>query len=578
MALVESCLLFVFLYVGTVLGPGLFFVRRRGWQPLETLVASIALSVVLLYLVSFGSFAAGVLRTSSYAVSAVAWGMTLWCRKDVRSLWRDPTVRTASTAFAALCAWTFLVTSLVRHLGGGDWGGDWIEHFQRAEYFLGQIPVDFRFIGMGLLPARLPLVNLLCAFYMTQVGSGDEQGFERYQLISYLLNLLVFFPCCLFALRFGERARSKVWLLAGLLAFNPSVMQNLSFLWTKQLAAFFVVLSVYWYLCAMRERDGVRMVCAFVSLAAGFLAHHSSGLYILFLAPHYLATCFWKQPHRWRELTAIVVLCPALLATWFGWSIATYGVDGTFGSNRVIVDYAVSTGGGADYSVIPRSIYNSVVPCVLRGEPLGWLDQPSAAGRIRDAAFNNYQVNLLPMMGSVGGLLVVYLLIRRRMELFTRIDGREPWFWSLFIPFMIVLGVGGVFYAAPCGVAHLSLQPLAYLGLAFLAGNFFRLARPLRIAAIAGLCIDFALGIQLHFILQNHVFAVRPHVAGLSFQNAPGLSTLCLMNWYGKHNLGYVFWGDHLAAAAPWIPFLMVAVFVAWAAWAVRTSLERPAS
>jgi hypothetical protein len=358
MMLFGHCLLFIFLYVGTLLGPGLFFVRRRGWQPLETLVASIALSVLLLYLVSFGCFAAGVLPSSRYAVSAVAWLITSWCWKDVRSLWRDPTVRTTLTAFATLCVWTLLVTALVRHLGGGDWGDDWYEHFQRAEYFLGQIPVDHRFVGMGLLPARLPLVNVLCAFYMTQVGSGDELGFEQYQVISYPLNLLVFFPCCLFALRWAGHARSKVWMLAGLLAFNPSVMQNLSFLWTKQLSAFFV-LCVHWYMHAMREKDGFRMVCAFVSLAAGFLAH---------TIPRASTSCFWRRTtrgvpgssHRWRELTTIVVLCSGLLATWFGWSILTYGVDGTFGSNRVIVDFAESTQSGRDYSVIPLSIYNSI--------------------------------------------------------------------------------------------------------------------------------------------------------------------------------------------------------------------------
>ena len=578
MMLLGSCLLFVFLFVGTLLGPGLLFVRRRGWLPLETLVASIAMSLVLLYLVSFGCFVAGVLPTFSYAISAVAWGMTLWCWKEVRSLWRDSTVRTALTAFAALCVWTLLVTALVRHLGGGDWGHDWIEHFQRAEYFLGQIPHDFRFVGMNLLPARLPLVNLLCAFYMTQVGSGNEIGFEQYQVISYLLNLLVFFPCCLFALRFGGPARTKIWLLAGLLAFNPSVMQNLSFLWTKQLSAFFVVLCVHWYLRAMREKDGFRMICAFLSLAAGFLAHHSAGLYILFLAPHYLGVCFREQPRRWRELATITVLCSGLLATWFGWSIATYGVDDTFGSNRVIVDYVVSTESGTDYSVIPRSIYHSIVPCLLRREPLGLLDQPSALGRIRDIAFDNYQLNLWPMTGSVGGLLIAYLLIRKRTRPSPEPAGRERWFWSLFIPFMIAVGVGGVFYAAPCGVAQLSLQPLAYLGLSFLAGRFFRLGRPLRFAALAGMCVDFAVGIHLHFTLQNHVFAARPILGGISFENPPGLSTICLMNWWDKHTLGYVFLGDHLTLLVPWVRPLLVVLFVGWAVWAARASLEPPVS
>jgi hypothetical protein len=328
----------------------------------------------------------------------------------------------------------------------------------------------------------------------------------------------------------------------------------------------------------MRENDGFRMVCAFVSLATAVLAHHSAGLYVLFLAPHYLVVCFRKQAHRWSELATIVALSSGLLVTWFGWSIATYGLDGTFGSNRVIVDFEVSTDGRSDYSVVPRSIYNSIVPCLLRGEPLGLLDQPNVTGRLRDTAFNNYQVNLWPMMGSIGGLLIAYLLIRRRLQPVSEGGGKERWFWSLFIPFMIVVGVGGVFHAAPCGVAHLSLQPLAYLGLSFLAGSFFELARSLRFAAIAGLCVDFALGVYLHFTLQNHVFTVRPHIGGLSFQNPAGLSTVCLMNWYDKDLHGYVFLGDHLTDATPWIRLLMVALFVGWVLWVARVSAKQPFS
>src|SRR5262245_65157959 len=108
MTLLALCLWFLVLYVGTLLGPGLFLVRRCGWPPLETLVASIALSLVLLYLASFASFAAGVLPTASHAISAVAWALTLACWRDARSLGRDPTVRTALAAFAALFAWTLL--------------------------------------------------------------------------------------------------------------------------------------------------------------------------------------------------------------------------------------------------------------------------------------------------------------------------------------------------------------------------------------------------------------------------------------------------------------------------------------
>jgi hypothetical protein len=140
---------------------------------------------------------------------------------------------------------------------------------------------------------------------------------------------------------------------------------------------------------------------------------------------------------------------------------------------------------------------------------------------------------------------------------------------------MIVVGVGGVFCGALAWRSyHFSRSPIGPV----LAGSFFRLLRPLRFAAIAGMCVDFALGIHLHFTLQNHVFAVRPHVGGLTFENAPGLSTLCLMNWYDKDFHDYVFLGDHLTAMAPLIRLVMAALFIGWALWAARMPFEQPVS
>ena len=75
------------------------------------------------------------------------------------------------------------------------------------------------------------------------------------------------------------------------------------------------------------------MAAAFVALGMGFLAHYSVGPYLGFLALHYLLVVFWKRRGKWQELAWIAGLGTGLLATWFAWSIAVYGVHTTFASN-----------------------------------------------------------------------------------------------------------------------------------------------------------------------------------------------------------------------------------------------------
>ena len=124
--------------------------------------------------------------------------------------------------------------------------------------------------------------------------------------------------------------------LVGLFAMNPAVMQNATYTWTKLLTAFFVILALSLYLSAWRKRDSIRMTAAFVALAAGLLVHYSAGPYVVFFAVHYLLVVFRTRPAKWKELAAISVASGLLLFTWFGWSIATYGVKPTFASNTSI--------------------------------------------------------------------------------------------------------------------------------------------------------------------------------------------------------------------------------------------------
>ena len=114
------------------------------------------------------------------------------------------------------------------------------------------------------------------------------------------------------------------------------MMENAWYPWTKLLAVFYVVFALWLYLAGLRKNDSLRIVSAFLCLAAGLMVHYSAGPYVVFVAGHYLLRAFAKRPHRIRELAAIGVCSALLLAIWFGWSIKAYGVHDTFESNTSV--------------------------------------------------------------------------------------------------------------------------------------------------------------------------------------------------------------------------------------------------
>jgi hypothetical protein len=95
--------------------------------------------------------------------------------------------------FVLLLVWTLAILCMIRHYSGGQWWGDWLEHFQRSLFLLHHLGKDTAFLGLFPLPSRPPLMNLLGAFFMAQVGDR----FELFQITFAFLNLLVFLPCSL---------------------------------------------------------------------------------------------------------------------------------------------------------------------------------------------------------------------------------------------------------------------------------------------------------------------------------------------------------------------------------------------
>ena len=519
--------------------PGFYFVRRLAWDGLEKLCGAIALSLILLWLAVWSIYvlAPGLGPAAYVVVTLVCAGMGAAAWRDAAALFRVARVRRALAGFGFILLWTVVLLSIIRHYSGAGWRGDWLEHFQRSLFFLHRFATNIEIFGAYALPARPPAMNVLAAFVMAQAGDR----FEVFQTTFAFLNLLLFLPCALALPVLARPRRPGIVPLVAVFAASPVIMQNATYTWTKSLPAFFVILAILLYLKAWRSNDPFRMVAAFLALAMGLLAHYSTGPYIAFLVLHYLLFVFWKRRAKVKELACIAGLCTSLLATWFGWSIATYGVRATFASNTSVTTSQRYQ--GHNLEKIRDNLMDSVVPRLLKDPSIRKaFTQPNTWGMVRDYAFIVYQLNLIFCMGALGGFTAVWLAgttLRKRVG-----NKGERAFWAGLIAWSVLVGIAVVGEGDPLGVAHLTLVPMAVLGMTLVASRF-QARRALAWVVIAGCIIDFSLGVFLQARMEHLENAPeRPVFLGLIFMQGQfrtglvsedSLSPMAWDNWMRKH-------------------------------------------
>jgi hypothetical protein len=571
----QLCLLILLAPV-SLLAPGFAVLRRFRLSPLERFCGAVGASLVILYLSSFVIAILGGGRPWYLATSFACFILLAVHARRIAALVRSPCVRPALVAFALLLAWSLLALAQVRGYGGGGWFGDWFEHYQRTQVFLGHAPAGMTLFGGYTLPARPPLVNLVASYFLAQTGDR----FEVFQVCFVIVSLLVFFPCYLLACMLTRRRTGLALTVAALLALSPSFMENVTYTWTKLLAAFFVLLGTALYLRGWRKDDSTRTVLAFVSLAAGALAHYLVGPYIVFLGGHALWRAFHRHGLRWRGFVAAACLSAGLLGTWFGWSLARFGPQKTFLSNSAVtgVDERSILGNAGR---IASNLLATVVPHPLRNLSLAYFDQSSRLWFLRDWTFLVYQTNVVFAVGSVGGLLALALAARAARS------GRSPWqrslarFWLGFVATAFILGVGVVASREETGLAHICLAPLVLLGLTLIASQLTTLGMGVRALLAIGLATDFALGIALQFGLEQVDLSqvVRGAGAGGPAWQVPLHSRPALANWRLKEAAHLVFFGDHFAGAGGVAQILAAAgavVMILWLTLAGRTASGRP--
>ncbi|HYV20567.1 MAG TPA: hypothetical protein VFC25_16210 [Verrucomicrobiae bacterium] len=555
----------------TVFGPGFLLVRRAGWTPLETATGALALSILLVGLVSFGFGIASVPVAGRAVLLAGCVLATLVAAPAVADVVRrDAEARRALAWFGLLALWGVSLQALVRNYSGGNIVYDWLDHYERAKFFLGWQPVDKLFSG-ALLTARPPLMNAFAA----QLLAVTSSRFAGYQLTVALLGLLAYWPILLVARLFcrpatadGESAaaRGLPRTVAIVLMFQPMFLENVSYSWTRMTAVFFVLAAVGFYVEGWRRGDLTRTVFAFVCGAAAILTHYSSAPYILFLALHQLFFVLPARPRMWRELTTIALAGTLVLAPWLTWAGSVYGAGTLLSAGLASSGKPLPTA-GANLAKAALNLRDTFVPPLLRDVPRDAGAPGSGWGRLRDEAFLMYQGNLPFALGSLGVVLLVLEALRSRRSRRSRPPAPsqpDPWvFWIALAAFVIVTGIGVQGSREPLGLAHTAQQPLVMIGVAFLASRFGAWPRWLRVLAAAGFLVDACFGVLLQFWLQSYPLDLPSDWRGPLGLTLRDLSLMMAgWNWGNKIGGGHRFVADVLSGAA-WIPFVTAAIVFA---------------
>jgi len=298
----------------TVLGLAWPLARRLPLEAAEKLVASASLSLLAVYLVTWVWYLSNLGTAWLWILPVLAiFGLGLGWRTLETTL-RTRSVLPLLRGQMLVSAWCLGWLALVATYSGGGWTGDWFEHWERAKFFIERGPPDTVFIGHAAVTARPPLANVVTAAFL----AVTRIDFAHYQIFSTLLASVAFLPAALLVRRFartpggggadggGDRL---VAVLTALVLLNPLFVQNATFAWTKLPAAFFSLCGVYFFLSALRaERPLPAASLASSALAAGILAHYSTGPYVVVLALGWMAVSWRRRPEAgwWRATAAAI--------------------------------------------------------------------------------------------------------------------------------------------------------------------------------------------------------------------------------------------------------------------------------
>ncbi len=567
----------VVLFAITVFGAGAAMAPRQERDPVLRFVLGVVFAFGVYFVIGFAGFAVHAPNRLTALITAVVVAGVIVARRDTaRETLVAAGVGELLGAWLIFAAWAVGLLALVITYSGGTWAVDWVEHWQRTVFFLERQPTSTEFAVIYPLTARPPLANILTALWL----EGTSRTFAEYQLFMTLFGTLVLLPAWTLVRRWTPRPAARWWLVLALLAC-PAVAQNLTFTWTKLPAAFFILTGLSALLGPGAEHRPRFSRVAALCFGLGMLTHYSTGPWIFsaFAALVIAARAQWRNAAFWRSAGEFVLVVTAVVGLWVGWAMATFGWKNTVAANSTAAGWSSQT--AVQRMTVPlQNLFDTLVPFPFRGgSPDATTTQMSALGKLRDGAFNVYQVNLPLAVGFAGLWILTLLAFRSNRPPIdnNRATPRERAFYWLLVPLSIVTGVVVHTPRDAWGLTHICLQPLVLLALARVAAALAESPRRHRQWWGILAAIDFALGIALHFAIES--WALAPVVApnGNPWTYVRQFARSATVNANDKWAFGFQFFADRLHAPTALVA-LWLALVVTFVIVRIRSTPSAPAA
>jgi len=590
MGVVPAVILITVLAICSI-GPGLLFLPWLHVDDDETFVVVVGVSLLAVFLAAFGIYLCGLPDGCRWALTAGCLACIGFRWNTLLRLFSHPLARAQVAGLCLVLGHSLLLQASIRNYSGLLWVGDWYEHFERTLFFIERPdPTAARFLSFisgpdasYTLTARPPFMNVLTAH---AIAHGTP-SFAAFQLASTWLNALACLPAMAIAsrcaTRFQLRPESGALAVAAAITLLPSFAENVTFTWTKLLAAFYVLAAVL----LVERRDAVatsgRLALAGTLLGAGVAVHYSSAVYAVVLACAIVVTAACRDIPAVRGpvsdrlarvciaavsfgLPQVVVLLP-----WLGFSWATFGLRGTLATNTTVTN-AVGMTPTENLWKMAVNCFDTLVPHFLRERPpliAGLMTQQNPSAVLRDWWFAPLQVNFPMAVGTVTQVVAAGIAVWLLASSMAAPASRSRvvfWTWLFGAGFLLGVAVHGA--RDTVGLAHICLQPLMLIAVVASATALPRLPWLVRVLALAGVAWDYLVGVMLQFWLEHlpvEVFTIVQPDGSRTVGNRFGIEGAADFNADLKQTYHLAFLGDAWPAACT--PLWACAVLVGLAAW-----------
>jgi hypothetical protein len=280
--------------------------------------------------------------------------------------------------------------------------------------------------------------------------------------------------------------------------------------------------------------------------------------------------------------------------TWFGYAVLAAGPRAAFGTSTTALAFRESSPRESSLRIAKNIIYSFVphpfhLPRQKFEEMLGYdrvhtfngemrtskaeeTRPTNRLGYLRDYLLSIYGPTFTFALGSVGGLLALWLVFHMAAARHRPPDWRFGWTFAIVTA---LIGLAAHPSLEEFGVAQICGQPLILLGLGFLASRYLLLPRLLRYAGLAGYALDFVPAGFIHVTMEME----NPKVTriGSLFQVNTDLSIWAWFNARAKYWMSAHFLGDYFHPMSLGIQIVVLAFFAAvW--WRAARAAAREGS